>query len=391
MKTRNLAILLTDIKGFTSRTASGSRSDMVELLRRHKELVTPALGKFRGTLVKTIGDAFLVTFESPTDAVLCGVEIQEILKAHNAGKTGQERIEIRIAINSGEVAVAEDGDIFGDAVNITARLESIAEPGEVFFTEAVYLAMNKREVPSSEIGYRQFKGIPERIKVFRVLRETPVGAQGVAALAEAPAGEAQDAPGGRPAPAQRAGFWRRAGAMLMDVLIFLVIFGTLGMKACGPDVRLDNSDMPEGGADLKVENVQISKHGVELTGPEGEKIVFAKGGPFYADKAGKKWFRNSKVDVNTSGKKRVPLHMILWVLYCGVMIWRFGATPGKMILGIKIVDCDTGAKPGADKAFLRAAFSLVSLFMLLGYLWAAWQKEGRTWHDLIAGTKAVKV
>ena len=188
METRHITIMLTDIKGFTSKTASFSRAETQELLTKHRELVLPVIEKFHGRLVKTIGDAFLVAFNSPTDAVLCGVEVQTVLRSHNADKPQDEKIEIRIAINAGEVAIHDDGDIYGDAVNITSRLESIAEPGEVFFTESVYLAMNKKEVPSSEIGYRQFKGIPEKIKVFRVLRETPVGAQpaGVAAVAAGP-------------------------------------------------------------------------------------------------------------------------------------------------------------------------------------------------------------
>jgi class 3 adenylate cyclase len=178
--------MLTDIKGFTSKTAGFSRAQTQELLTTHHDLVMPVIEKFKGRLVKTIGDAFLVVFNSPTDAVICGVEIQAVLRAFNAGKAQAEKIEIRIAINSGEVAVHDDGDIYGDPVNITSRLESIAEPNEVFFTESVYLAMNKKEVPSSEIGYRQFKGIPEKIKVFRVLREVPVGSQ---PLEEAPGGE----------------------------------------------------------------------------------------------------------------------------------------------------------------------------------------------------------
>ena len=83
--------------------------------------------------------------------------------------------------------------------------------------------------------------------------------------------------------------------------------------------------------------------------------------------------------------------MLLWAFYGGLLIWRFGATPGKMILKLRVVDFTMGEKIGADKAFLRAFFSLVSLFMLLGYAWAIWEKDKRTWHDIIAGTKSVRV
>ena len=76
MKTKNLAIMLTDIKGFTDKTSSNTREQMISLLKKHNEIVTPILDTYYGTIVKTIGDAFLVTFESPTNAVLCGITIQ---------------------------------------------------------------------------------------------------------------------------------------------------------------------------------------------------------------------------------------------------------------------------------------------------------------------------
>ncbi len=88
-----------------------------------------------GRLIKTIGDAFLMGFDSPTDAVLAGVSAQEALSKRNAPLAETDRIEIRIAINVGEVNLVE-GDVYGDPVNIAARIESVVEAGEVYFTEA---------------------------------------------------------------------------------------------------------------------------------------------------------------------------------------------------------------------------------------------------------------
>ncbi len=170
MRAKHLTIMLTDIKGFTSRTAGQSRASTVALLKKHEELVLPVIREFSGTLTKRIGDAFLATFESPTDAVLCGLAIQDVLKAHNATCGPDCKIEIRVALNSGEVSVADDGDIYGDAVNMTARLEGIAEAGEVFITEAVYLTMNRNETGFQDRGYHSFKGSPEKIRVLKVLR-----------------------------------------------------------------------------------------------------------------------------------------------------------------------------------------------------------------------------
>lgn len=170
MQTKNLTIMFTDMKGFTQRTSVGSRKQVERLLDIHNEIVKPVLRSYGGDLIKTIGDAFLVVFESPTDAVLCGMKIQESVANHNATAAADERFEIRIAINSGEVHL-KDGDVFGEPVNVAARIQSIAEPAEVYFTEAVYLTMNKNEIPSSEVGQRHLKGIPEQIKVYKVLQE----------------------------------------------------------------------------------------------------------------------------------------------------------------------------------------------------------------------------
>lgn len=170
MQTKNLAVMFTDMKGFTARTSVGSRKQIEHLLELHENLLRPVFKLFRGQVIKTIGDAFLVVFESPTDAVLCGMRIQEAVADHNTTATSDERFEVRVAINSGEVHL-KNNDVFGEPVNIAARIESIAEPNEVYFTESIYLTMNKNEIPSAEVGMRHLKGVPEHIKVYKVLRE----------------------------------------------------------------------------------------------------------------------------------------------------------------------------------------------------------------------------
>ena len=329
MQTRNIAIMLTDIKGFTSKTASFSRAQTQELLTRHKELVLPVILRFHGRLVKTIGDAFLAAFDSPTDAVLCGVDIQQVLRDYNADKDQPQKIEIRIAINAGEVAIHDDGDIYGDPVNITSRLESIAEAGEVFFTEAVYLAMNKREVPSSEIGYRQFKGITDKIKVYRVLRETPVGAQPPDVTPGPRLEEPAQAAAARPAGALplSAPPLRRLFALALDLVLFTLIFVVL-------------------------------------------KKTFAGG----------------------RGSGHGPLFFMgCWALYSAWTMRRFGGTAAMKVLRLKAVDSATGGDLPKGRAFRRAVFSLLSALCAgTGYLWALWDKDGLTWHDLIAGTRIIE-
>jgi adenylate cyclase len=177
LKTANLAIVFTDIQGFTERTSRQTLEENQRLLRTHNELLAPVFKAFGGRIIKSIGDAFLVTFESPTQAVLSGMAIQDRLWQYNRGVPDAERLDVRVAINVGEVRL-ESNDVFGEPVNIASRVESIAEAGQVFFTEAVYLAMNKAEVPSQEVGSFELKGIPGKIRVFRVPRapyrvETP--------------------------------------------------------------------------------------------------------------------------------------------------------------------------------------------------------------------------
>ena len=170
MATAVATVMFTDIRGFTARTSRGSRLGLEELLSTHESLLLPVIKHYDGRVVKTIGDAFLVVFESPTNAVLCGVVIQRRLHVFNSSAPEEKKIEVRVAINSGEVTLRGD-DVFGEPVNIAARIEGITEPNEIYFTEATYLTMQKSEVPSSAVGTRRLKGIPEEIKLYQVIQD----------------------------------------------------------------------------------------------------------------------------------------------------------------------------------------------------------------------------
>jgi len=122
--------------------------------------------------------------------------VQDALGSFNASVPEDQRIEVRIAINMGEVNVT-DNDIYGEPVNVTSRIETVAEAGEVFFTESVYLNMNKAEVPSSEVGWLQLKGVSEKVRVYKVKRERPIGGDAPPHLLQergAKAWAAEDAP-----------------------------------------------------------------------------------------------------------------------------------------------------------------------------------------------------
>jgi class 3 adenylate cyclase len=208
--TRHLTILLSDIKGFTDRTAHMSRTRITALLDEHRAVVLPPLEARGGRLIKTIGDAYLVIFESPTDAVLAAVDVQNALAKRNEGHAPDDRIEIRLALNAGEVNLI-DGDVYGEAVNITARVESIAEAGQVYFTEAVFLAMNKAEVQATEVGLASLKGIPQKIRVYKV---GPASGRRLPSAASARSEKASFVGG-----AGLLSHWRRAAALALDLIL----------------------------------------------------------------------------------------------------------------------------------------------------------------------------
>lgn len=165
--TDNLTILFVDMVGFTERTSLQSREQNRSMLWAYNRLLLSVITGYGGRHVKSIGDALLVTFRSPTDGVRCGMALIDAVAEFSSGRPVEEQIHIRVALNVGEVR-QEGRDVFGEAVNVAARVEGLTPPDEIYFTEAVYLSMNKAEVPSEPLGERKLKGIPEPVRVFRV-------------------------------------------------------------------------------------------------------------------------------------------------------------------------------------------------------------------------------
>jgi class 3 adenylate cyclase len=168
-KFENLTILLTDIVGYTDITSQSTRDESAELLRDFNRLTQPVVSAFGGRRVKSLGDAILVTFKSPTDGVRCAMALQDTVHEHNRNQAGGIPLHIRVALSLGEIR-HDNGDVFGEPVNIAARIENITPADEIYLSGAVYLAMNKAEVPSEVIGKHTFKGIPDPVSVFRVPR-----------------------------------------------------------------------------------------------------------------------------------------------------------------------------------------------------------------------------
>ena len=184
MERRLTAIFAADVAGY-SRLVGADEEGTIDRLGAHRrELIEPKIAEHQGRLVKTTGDGVLAEFASPVKAVRCAIDVQHGMAARNADIPEGQRIEFRIGINLGDVVV-EDGDIFGDGVNVAARLENIAEPGAVLISRAVRdFVTDTAELALEDLGERELKNIAKPVQVFRI---APPAQAAAAAQAPAPA------------------------------------------------------------------------------------------------------------------------------------------------------------------------------------------------------------
>jgi len=166
---RLAAVLAADMVGY-SRLMEVDETGTLARLKTHRiELIDPAIAKNRGRIIKTTGDGMLVEFHSVADAVVCAAEIQRRMARRNADVSPARWIQFRIGINLGDVIV-EENDIFGDGVNVAARLETLAEPGGICISGAVRDQVGQRldDVEFEDLGDQSVKNITRPIRVFRV-------------------------------------------------------------------------------------------------------------------------------------------------------------------------------------------------------------------------------
>jgi adenylate cyclase len=169
---RLAAVLAADMVGY-SRLMEVDEAGTLARLKTHRlELVDPSIAKNRGRIIKTTGDGLLVEFQSVADAVLCAAEIQRRMARRNADVSPARWIQFRIGINLGDV-IFEENDIFGDGVNVAARLQMLAEPGGICVSGAVRDQVGHRleEVVFEDLGEQSVKNITRPIRVFRVRLE----------------------------------------------------------------------------------------------------------------------------------------------------------------------------------------------------------------------------
>lgn len=174
MASKNLSIMITDLQGYSAKSSKFSRSDLVALVRTHSKLLRPVIEFYNGQIIKSLGDSFLCSFESATDACVCSIAIQSMIHEYNRKqKSTEDGLCIRVAIATGDVSIESDGDIYGEAVNLASRIEKIPEivTGGIAISEATYLLVNRQEIQAELIGEREFKGINYPVKIYSISLE----------------------------------------------------------------------------------------------------------------------------------------------------------------------------------------------------------------------------
>jgi TolB-like protein/class 3 adenylate cyclase len=165
---RLTAILAADVAGYSRLMGADEEGTLERLKALRHELLDPKIAEHHGRIVKTTGDGLLVEFASVVDAVRCAVSVQQAMPERNTDVAADNRIELRIGINLGDVIV-EGEDLYGDGVNIAARIEALADPGGVFVSNTVHDHVRDRlPFVFEDLGEHQVKNIARPVRVFRV-------------------------------------------------------------------------------------------------------------------------------------------------------------------------------------------------------------------------------
>ena len=173
MERRLTAILAADVVGYSRLMGTNESGTLATLDALRTDFVNPKISEHQGRIVKLTGDGMLVEFPSVVNAVACAAELQRGIRKRNAGAPQDQRIEFRIGVNVGDVIVQGE-DIFGDGVNVAARLESIATPGGITISGPVRDHIgNRLDLAFEDMGEQTLKNIERPVRVYRVHLDTP--------------------------------------------------------------------------------------------------------------------------------------------------------------------------------------------------------------------------
>src|SRR5271167_2657610 len=165
---RLAAIVSADVVGYSLLMGRDDSATLAGLKAHRRELIDPKIAEYAGRIVKTTGDGLLLEFPSVVDAVRCAVDVQRGMAERNTGVPSEKRIEFRIGINVGDIIIDGD-DIFGDGVNIAARLQTLAEPGGICVSRVVRdQVLDKLSFAFEDLGPQEVKNIARPVEVYRV-------------------------------------------------------------------------------------------------------------------------------------------------------------------------------------------------------------------------------
>ena len=171
---RLAAILAADVARYSRLMERDEAGTLARLRTLRRDLIDPKVAEHKGRIVKTTGDGLLVEFQSVVEAVACAVAMQRGMPTRNETTAEDERIQFRIGINMGDIVV-EDGDIFGDGVNVAARLEGLAEAGGICVSARVREdTAGKLDLAFEDMGEQTLKNIARPIRVFRAAPKGPL-------------------------------------------------------------------------------------------------------------------------------------------------------------------------------------------------------------------------
>jgi adenylate cyclase len=234
---RLAAILIADVAGYSRLMGADDVGTLSALRADLKQVVDPQLAAYGGRLVKNLGDGFLVEFASANDAVACAVVMQRAMLSRGRELPEDRRILFRAGINIGDIII-ENGDVFGDGVNVAARLEGLAEPGGICVSAAVYEQVrDKLPFAFADHGEQTLKNIARPVHVYAL------GASAVAALGEVLLPQAAAAPRRR-----RWARWSAAAAGVVAAILLAVgagsLLGPLGEREAAPPSRFSIVVLP---------------------------------------------------------------------------------------------------------------------------------------------------
>ena len=228
VRRRLTTLLCADVEGY-SRLMEADEAGTLATLRRYRAAMATLMERHDGRIVNTWGDAVIAEFASVVEAVQCAVETQQELSGYNGGLPEPQRMRFRIGIHLGDVMVEGD-DVYGDGVNITARLQELAEPGEILISGPVYDQVhNKLSIGFDCLGRQQLKNVAAPVTGYRVLQ----GGQAPRPLGSQADGRREPAASPPPADGAPVGFVSRAwewyirlprlSAVMIAIVVFLFV------------------------------------------------------------------------------------------------------------------------------------------------------------------------